>query len=272
MPGQYQTYKKSNFGGAFFFLPEEKRAALSIIYDFCRTADDIADEGFADAKERLAALRDEVKNVFNRNPKTPLGNALIPVLEKYPIPEQYFADLLDGVERDLQTPVCFDTFEDLKWYMRRVAGVVGKMCVEIFGYTNPQAKEYADTLGYAVQLTNILRDIEQDAKINRIYIPKEDLETFGLTEEDLLAPKLSAKLKEVLLFELARAQNYYKEAKALLPKEDFKNLLAARAMGNIYYALFKKLQKTPCRFDAKKIKLNKLEKFFILFKTFLERP
>lgn len=253
-------------------MPKEKRIALSIIYDFCRTADDIADEGFIDAKERLDALRAEVKNIFDNSPKTPLGSALRAVLEKYPMPERYFTDLIDGVERDLKTPVRFDTFEDLKWYMYRVAGVVGKMCVEIFGYTNEQTKEYAEILGYAVQLTNIIRDIEQDAKIDRVYLPKEDLDGFALTEEDILSAKRQTKLKDLLLFELERAQNYYEKADFILPAEDFKAMLAARAMGNIYCALLKKLQKNPCRFNSKKIKLNKLEKFFILLKTFMEKP
>jgi phytoene synthase len=108
--------------------------------------------------------------------------------------------------------------------------------------------------------------------MNRIYIPKEDIKSFALAEEDILSHKSSAKLKEILFFELERAQNYYEKAKFLMSKEDFKNMLPARAMGNIYYALLKKLQEKPCRFNGKKIKLNKLEKFFILLKTFMERP
>lgn len=267
-----KSYKKSNFGGAFFFLPEEKKEALSIIYTFCRLADDIVDEGYSDAKERLADLRKEIKLVFEGAPSTELGKDLKKVIKAFPIPEQYFTDLIDGVERDLDNPVRFDTLGDLKWYMYRVASIVGLMCIEIFGYKNPNSKEYAEAMGYAVQLTNIVRDICPDSKINRLYIPKEDLESFGVSEQDLFSCKDTRKVNALLFFEMERAQDYYNKARSLLPKEDFKSLLAARAMGNIYEAILKKLQKTPCRLGGKKIKLSKLEKVKILIKTWRENP
>jgi phytoene synthase len=267
------SYKKSNFGGAFFFLSKEKRKALGIIYDFCRAADDIADDGLCDAKERLKGLRAETALVFEHKPLTPLGAALSDVADNYPISKDTLIDLIDGVERDLQTPVRFETIDDLKWYTRRVAGAVGLMCIEIFGYSNPAAKNYAVALGHAVQLTNIARDICEDAKINRIYIPKEDLERFSLTEEDILNPAADrAKLQSLLLYQLERAADYFQKAAALLPKEDFAALLPARAMGNIYLALLKKLRKNPCPFGGKKIKLSKLEKVLILFQTWRENP
>ena len=256
---QHTSYKKSNFGGAFFFLPREKRDALGTIYAFCRLADDIVDEGFPDARERLAALRASIKS----------DNELKKVIEKYNIPQHYFTDLIDGMARDLQTPVRFGTFEDLKWYLHRAASVVGLMCIEVFGYKNPAARDYAINLGYAVQLTNIARDWREDALINRIYFPKEDIQKFGVWTEDILSGRCP---KELLLHMLEKAQYYYDTAAKLLPKEDFKTLLPARAMGNIYYEIFKKLQKTPCGQAGKKIKLNKAQKLIVLYKTWRETP
>jgi len=251
-------------------LPEEKKEALGIVYSFCRLADDIVDEGYSDAPQQLAILREAVDAAFENRASTELGRALQGVIQKYPIPKQYFLDVIDGVSRDLNTPVRFETYGDLKWYMYRVASAVGLMCIEIFGYTNPACKQYAEIMGYAVQMTNILRDIKEDAAINRIYLPKEDLDKFGLSEQDILKPAENTRLNDLLVFEAKRAQNYYDEARRLLPKEDFNSLMAARAMGNIYEAVLHKILKMPCRAAVKKIKLSKWEKFFILIKTWRE--
>lgn len=232
------SYKKSNFGGAFFFLSKEQRGKLAAIYAFCREADDTVDENYPDAPARLAALR-----------------AKVPALAaQLNIPAQYFMDLLDGMESDLRPQVTFADRPALEWYMYRAAAVVGLMCIEVFGYTNPRAKDYAVQLGYAVQQTNILRDVEDDAKINRFYIPQSEQ-----------GPNARA-------LQIAAAQKYYAAAAALLPKEDFKTLLPARAMGNIYRAILQKTQKASCPQGGKKLKLSKLQKIFILLKTFLERP
>ena len=264
----YTSYKKSNFGGAFFFLDTRQKETLSAVYAFCRAADDIADEGYAGAPERLDALRAELTA-----PKTPLGMALAQVMADYPgIKKQYFDDLLDAMTQDLKTPLRLENTNDLMLYMYRVAGVVGLMCIEIFGYKNQKTKDFALTLGYAVQLTNILRDIEEDAKINRVYIPKEDLRLFGLTADNMISPGNHDKLKNLMLFEAARAEVFYNLAAKQLPPEDFKAMLPARAMGNIYRALLDAIQKNPCRQGAKKIKLNKLQKIYILYKTWRENP
>jgi phytoene synthase len=267
-----QSYKKSNFGSAFFFLSEAQKTALSAVYAFCRYADDIVDEDYPDAKARLAALRNEVELIFKGAPATDLGKVLSAALSGFKIPKKHFLDLIDGVERDLKTPVRFQTYADLKWYMHRVAAVVGLMCIEIFGYKNQKTHDFAVNLGYAVQLTNIARDIAQDAKINRVYIPAEDLEKFGVSEQDILSLKNTQKTDALVLFELQRAEEYYRKARRLLPAEDFKNMLAARAMGNIYYEILKKLQRSTCRICENKLKLSKLEKLFILFKTWREKP
>ncbi|MDR0734300.1 MAG: squalene/phytoene synthase family protein [Elusimicrobiota bacterium] len=268
---QLISYKKSNFGGAFFFLDKEKKDALDAVYAFCRAADDIVDDGLPNAAARLAALRADIENIFaGRADSAP---QLAAAVKKYKLPKVYFTDLLDGMARDLQTRVRFKTYEDLQWYMYRAAGVVGLICIEIFGYKNPQARAYAAALGEAVQVTNILRDVEEDAAINRIYIPLEDMQKFNLTEADLLQPAAAApRLNQLMVFEFERARGLYARAAAFLPKEDFTGLLPARAMGNIYRAILEKLQKNPCRFNGKKVKLNKLEKLYILYKTWRAKP
>jgi phytoene synthase len=268
---QLISYKKSNFGGAFFFLDKEQKYALGAVYSFCRAADDIADDGLPNAAARLAALRADIENIFDgREANTP---QLAAAIRQYKLPKNHFTDLLDGMARDLQAPVRFKTYEDLQWYMYRAAGVVGLLCVEIFGYQNPQTRAYAAALGEAVQFTNILRDIKEDSAINRLYIPLEDLKKFNLTEADLLQPaKTAQRLNPLIAFEFERARGLYARAEALLPKEDFEPLLAARAMGNIYRAVLGKLQKNPCRFNGKKVKLNKLEKLYILYKTWRAKP
>ena len=265
------AYKKSNFGGAFFFLPKEKKQALSVIYAFCRLADDIVDEGFSDTEQKLADLRKELDNVYADCPQTELGQELSKAVKRFNIPKQYLSDLLDGCERDLKTPVRYESFGDLQWYMYRVASSVGLMCIKIFGYKNERTEKYAVALGYAVQLTNIIRDVGEDAKINRIYIPKLDMESFGVKEEDILRLKDNRRTKALLFFETQKAQELFIQAEKLLPKEDFKAMLPARAMGNTYKAILAKLIARPCRLGDKKIKLSKIEKIKILFNTWRNR-
>lgn len=259
------SYKKSNFGAGFFFLSKEQKEALSIVYAFCRYADDIVDEHFENASTLLAELRAELTK-----PTKDFSEKLEKVMAIYQIPQEYFFDLIDGVEYDLKDPVSFNTFKDLEWYIYRVAGVVGLMCIHIFGFKNPQTKKYALTLAKAVQMTNILRDIAEDAKLNRLYLPLEDLEKFKVPADDIFDIKNTPAVKKLLAFERQRTLNFYKQAEALLPAEDFKAMLGARIMGNIYKAIFDKT--APCKIFEKKLKLSKLQKIFIIFKTWRATP
>lgn len=261
------SYKKSNFGVAFFFLSKEQKEALGIVYAFCRLADDIVDDTPQTAPEQLANLREEIELIFKGKPKTELGRDLRKVLHRFPIPKEYFLSLIEGVERDLKIPVRIKNQEELNWYMYRVASIVGLMCIEIFGYKNPLSKEYAVTLGYAVQLTNILRDIYEDAKINRIYLPLEDLQSFKITEEDFLSLKQTENMKKLFAYEIDKARKLYDKARQILPEEDFQTLLTARAMVAIYEEILLKLKQNACLPQENKIKLSKLKKLFVLFKT-----
>lgn len=264
-------YKKSNFGAAFFFLSKQQKEALGIVYAFCRLADDIVDDTPQTAPQQLKELRTEIELVFQNKAQTELGKDLQKVLAIYPIPKEYFLGLLEGVESDLKTPVRYKTQEDLNWYMYRVASIVGLMCIEIFGYKNPRSKEYAVKLGYAVQLTNILRDICEDSKIGRLYLPLEDLQKFGVEEADILGLKHIEKIQKLLAFEADKAQKLYDEARNLLPKEDFKTLLTARAMGAIYEEILLRFKQKSCAVQEKKIKLSKVAKLLVLFKTWSEK-
>ncbi|MBQ4493652.1 MAG: squalene/phytoene synthase family protein [Elusimicrobiaceae bacterium] len=254
------SYKKSNFGSAFFFLSKKQKEALGLVYAFCRYADDIVDDNFENAPKLLAELKQDLIT-----PQKKFFKNLEKVIEDYSIPKQYFFDLIDGVEYDLKKPVRFETFENLEWYIYRVAGVVGLMCIHIFGFKNQQTKQYAITLAKAVQMTNILRDIAEDSKIDRVYLPLEDLKNFKVSQEDILKTKDTPEITKLLAFERQRTEAFYKQAELLLPKEDFKNMFAARIMGNIYKAIFDKTH--PCKIFKHKLKLNKIQKIFIVLKT-----
>ncbi len=267
-----KLYKKSNFGGAFLFVNKERAHALSVLYNFCRLADDIVDEDPQNAPARLAGLRTELDNIFNDKPQTELGSQIHKILKTFPIPHLYFSQLIDGVEKDLKTPVRYATFGDLKGYMYRVAGVVGLMCIEIFGYHDQETKTYAKDLGHAVQLTNIIRDVSEDAAINRIYLPKKDMEKFGVSEGDILEAKNSRRVRALLMYEIERAQTYYALAKKSLHTADFTSMLPARAMDNLYEELLKKIKTRGPQLGAPKIRLSRLEKFKILLKTWKEKP
>lgn len=266
-----KSYKKSNFGGAFFFLPKRRKEALGVIYAFCRLADDTVDENYPDARERLAALYTEIDLVFKGSPQTLLGKDLQKAVQEFNIPKKYFTDLLDGMAQDLEPKVRCQNAAEQRLYMYRVAGTVGLMCLCVFGYKNKRSEDYARTLGNAVQLTNILRDAAADAAINRIYIPLDEMQKYGVKEEDFLSLNQNPRLKALLAAQAAEAREYYKQARALLPKEDFKTLLAARAMGNIYEGILEKFIFKGCSLSGKKIKLNKLEKLLILFRTWREK-
>lgn len=262
---QNNSYKKSNFGIAFFFLSKEQKEALSIIYSFCRYADDIVDEySKEEAPQLLSNLREELNLVYEGKPLTDLGKDLLKVVKDFDIPKEYLSALLDGMESDLRTEVIYNTYKDLQTYLYQVAIVVGLMCIKICGANIARCKDYAYTLGEAVQMTNILRDISEDSKLSRLYIPLEDLKKFNVSKEDVLNLVDSKNISSLLAFEYERAKTLYQKAESLIPKEDFNKLLVARIMGAIYKGILEKMQKTSCRLAHKKIKLNKIQKLLIL--------
>lgn len=233
----------SNFYYSFFFLPGAKRRAIKDVYAFCRILDDIVDQDHSgrDPFAELAFWRDEIEACYRGQPASEFGEQLIETIEAFDLPIQPFLDLVEGMEMDLRWQ-SYQTFADLREYCYRVASSVGLICIEIFEYESPRTREYAVNLGLALQLTNVLRDLKEDVERGRIYIPLEDLERFGYSEDDLRASRYNSPFIEMMRFEHARARSYFEKAAATLPEVDRKSMVAAEIMGAIYRELLDRIQ------------------------------
>lgn len=260
------THKsKSNFALAFLALPRERRADLTTFYAFCRVVDDIADEPGPSAAEkatRLNAWRRALHAGFPGEPE--LAGEVRALMAKYAIAPGLLEELVEGCAMDL-APARYETFDDLLRYCYRVASVVGLTSIEIFGCRSPRARDYAVTLGYALQVTNILRDVAKDlANGGRIYLPREDLTRFGVSEEDLAQRHGGPGFAALMAFETERAEALYARAETELPAEDRRALAPARIMGGVYHRLLKKMRRDRFRVFERSYRLNKLEKLTIM--------
>jgi len=260
----------SSFASTFWMLPRPKRNALHAIYAFCRLADDIADDPAVagDRAKLLARWRAELDSAFRAEAEHAVGIALSDAAERFQLPERVFLDLLAGMEFDLAAePI--DSFEDLRLYCYRVASTVGLLVVRILGFENPRSLEFAETLGIAVQLTNVIRDVGHDASAGRIYLPRDELERFGVSTESLFAGEMSDALQLLLSFHAKRAAAYYDRAEQLLPDEDRRALRPATAMGRIYRALLDELieRNFPC--FEQPVRLSKPRRFAIAAKVWI---
>jgi phytoene synthase len=255
---------RSNFYYSFLFLAKEKREAMYAVYAFCRSVDDIADgqASGAEKRGRLDEWRRELDRCYEGKPGHPISVRLAQSMRCFPIPKELFEELIAGVEMDL-TQHRYPTFRDLYEYCYRVAGVVGLMCIEIFGYRNPKAKDYAVNLGVALQLTNIMRDVRVDAERGRIYLPQEELARFGYTEEELLRGAYTPTFVELMRFSAARARRYFQNARELLAAEDRRSLVAAEIMGAIYYQLLEAIEASGYRVFDRTITLPTTHKLWI---------
>jgi len=243
--------RDTNFYYSFVVLSEARRRAIVAVWDFCRIVDDTVDEkadrldvpaAKAAASAELSAWRDELAACYSGRPaRTLQGQALAPYITAFRLPRRPFDDIIDGVEIDIDRPR-FRTFEELRQYCLRVASAVGLICIEIFGYTNQQCRQYAIDLGIALQLTNILRDLGRDLAVGRLYLPLEDLDRFDVTEDDLRAGHVTGPVRALLHFEARRARDYFARAARGLPREDARRLVAARIMGAIYLDLLERIE------------------------------
>ena len=246
--------RDTNFYYSFLVLPPAKRHAIVAVWDFCRAVDDVTDET-ADgdqvrAGERLARWRRELAACFGSGqPETAQGRALAPLISRFCLPRPPFEALIEGVEMDV-VPREYATFEELYEYCIRVASAVGLICLEIFGYREPGSRKYAMELGVALQLTNILRDVPEDLKRGRVYIPQSDLRQFGCTEDDLRRESeaagggvRSAAVKALLRHQAVRARDYYRLAANTLPRGDARRLVAAQIMGAIYQGILDRIER-----------------------------
>jgi 15-cis-phytoene synthase len=249
---------RSNFYYAFLALPRRRREALYAVYAFCRTVDDIADvatSGDATAvRRRLADWRADIARCFEPDgaPRHPIAMRLAAAVRAYPIPREALEAIVDGVEMDLDHPT-YETAEDLAPYCYRVASAVGLCCIEIFGYTDPRAREYAVNLGMALQLTNILRDVGADAEVGRVYLPQQDLRKFGVRPEDLRARRYTAPFVDLMAHEAKRARGYYRAADASFPAVDARSLVPADIMGRIYRALLEEIESRRFRVFGERV-------------------
>jgi len=262
---QISKGSNSSFYYAFNLLSSEKRNAMNTVYAFCRSTDDIVDEGNDPHEikyEKLHKWRIELEKALYGTSDYALLNTLASTIRKYNIPIDPFFELLMGMEMDLQKNR-YLTFDDLQLYCYRVASTVGLMCIEIFGYKHESTKDFAVNLGIALQLTNILRDIKKDAEAGRIYLPKEDLKRFNYSESDLLNLTYNENFKMMMRYEVHRAKYYFDKATASLNLDDKSKMFAARAMQHIYKRILDKIVDADYDVYNNDVKASKLEKIWI---------
>ncbi|HDL17872.1 MAG TPA: squalene synthase HpnD [Bacteroidetes bacterium] len=260
-----------NFYFAFLFLPWLKRRAIYAVYAFCRYADDLVDDPkYKDKSLLLEKWRQDLEKCYRGE----YGNnkiliALHDTVKRFHIPKEYFIELIDGMQMDLSV-TRYETFEELYKYAYRAASVVGLICVEIFGYRNATTKEYAENLGIALQLTNIIRDVKEDAQRGRIYLPLEDLDRFQYTESELLSGKYVPSFIQLMEYQAARALYYYEKAASLIPKEDRTLLSTAEIMKNIYFHLLLEIKLQGYDVFKRRISASRVRKLYIASITWLK--
>ena len=273
-PDEYCQQKTAQSGSSFYysflFLPPERRRAITALYAFCREVDDTVDETSDQsvARIKLAWWRNEVTQMFTGTPTHPVMLALQPHLAVYDLKQEHLLAIIDGMEMDLDQSRYLD-YPNLKKYCWHVAGVVGILSASIFGVTNPQTLRYAEALGLAFQLTNIIRDVGEDARKGRIYLPIDELQQFNVTAADLLNARHSEKFEALMKFQADRAQQLYDEAFALLPKEDRRAQRPGLMMAAIYRTLLDEIERDGFHVLTQKISLTPLRKLWLAWKTYV---
>ena len=263
----------SNLALAFILLPREKRDAMSALYAFCRAVDDVADEDSVPTekrREQLAAWRADIRRACeNQKPEFILNQEFAPVIRRFNLPFALFDELIQGCEMDLET-LRYENYDRLELYCHRVASVVGLLSLDIFGYQNPACHDYAVHLGKALQLTNILRDVKNDAARGRIYLPQTELKKFNVTEADILASQYSENYFALARSVAERAKHFYSLAQKTLPPEDRKAMVAAELMGSVYWRLLQKLERGKFNvFGPSPLKLSKPHKLALIVGSWL---
>lgn len=259
-----------NFYYSFVLLPPERRRAMCAIYAFMRYCDDLSDdESRADRAEAIAQWRHDLESAlegrFSANPVWP---AFHDTVGRFRIPHRYFFEMIEGVSSDLE-PRRIGTFDELYRYCYLVASVVGLTIVHIFGYESEQALALAEKCGIAFQLTNILRDVKEDAALGRVYLPSEDLRRFGVGEPDLMGAQPSAAFREMMRFEAARAEGYYRESMPLVGMIDRESRASLWAMIEIYRRLLKLIERAGYDVLSRRVRVPSWEKAWIVVRGFV---
>ena len=273
-PDEYCQQKAAASGSSFYysflFLPPERRRAITALYAFCREVDDVVDEctdtQLAGAK--LDWWRSEIAGLRAGKPQHPVMRALLPHTEPYQITAERLNEIVDGMAMDL-TQTRYLDFAGLERYCYLVAGVVGLLAAGIFGYRNARTLEYARALGTAFQLTNIIRDVGEDARKNRIYLPIDDLQKFGVTAADILHARPSEHFTELMQFQARRAETYYARAFEALPAEDRRAQRPGLIMAGIYRQLLVEIERDGFKVLTQRTSLTPLRKFWIAWKTWV---
>lgn len=263
----------SSFLAGFRFLPAEQKDAMTVLYAYCRELDDVVDDcsDVHVARQTLAWWRQDLDKVFASDalPEHPAHQALKARVARFALPKDELEDIINGMEMDLHH-VRYQSFEDLQYYCYRVAGVVGRLIVRILGFTDNQTLVYAEKMGLALQLTNIIRDVGEDARNGRIYLPLDELAKFNVNEETIFNYSITNDWQKFMDFQVERARATYREAVALLPEADKKRQKVGLVMGGIYYALLNEIARDGAGNVLKyKLRLPNPRKFRIALKIWL---
>lgn len=273
-PDQYCQEKCAASGSSFYysflFLPPERRRAIMALYAFCREVDDVVDEchDLSIASTKLAWWRQEIDRVATSQPQHPVGQALQAASRQFNLPAEQLLEIVDGMEMDLQQSRYLD-FKGLSLYCYRVASVVGLLAADIFGYQDRRTQKYAHDLGMAFQLTNIIRDIGEDARRGRIYIPMDELKQFNVPAADILNGQYSDNFTTLMRFQYDRAQQYYTQALAELPAVDRKNQRPGLIMAAVYRTLLDEIRDENFQVLHQRIALTPVRKLWLATKTWV---
>jgi 15-cis-phytoene synthase len=248
-------------------LTRDRRRAMCAVYAFSRGADDIADEpGIDDRAGRFADFRRRLEAAFAGTPEGEVFVALADAAQRFKLPQRHLAEIIDGAEQDLSV-TRYATFADLRAYCYKVASAVGLVCVEIFGYSDPAARTHAETLGIGMQLTNILRDVAEDARRGRIYLPAEELARFGVREEDVLALRLTPAFVELMKFQVARARETFANSEKLFPLLERKARFCPLAIRGLYAGILDRIEKRGHDVFAGRVSLSAPAKIFCVMRA-----
>ncbi len=274
-PDQYCEDKAASSGSSFYysfrFLSRDKRRAITALYAFCREVDDVVDET-SDANVARTTLgwwRNEVAAIYSGQPQHPVALALVPIVKQFNLAQELLLEIIDGMEMDLDQPRYAD-FKSLQLYCYRVASVVGLLSAEIFGYTNRDTLKYAHDLGIAFQLTNIIRDVGEDARRNRIYLPLDELQQFGVTADDIFHSRETENFNKLMAFQIERAQRFYQQAMEHLPTVDRKSQVTGLIMAAIYRAVLDEVIASGCHVLKERVSLTTRYKLWLAIKTWFK--
>ena len=274
-PDEYCQKRAADSGSSFYysflFLPAHRRRAITALYAFCREVDDVVDECPDPqlAATKLAWWRQELAKLYAGQPEHPVTQALLPVLGEFNLPQEQLLEIIDGMAMDLQQTRYLD-FKALSLYCYRVASVVGLLAAEIFGSQDRQTQKYAHDLGMAFQLTNIIRDVGEDARRGRVYLPIDELQRFDVPVADILNARQTDNFRRLMEFQIERAEQYYAHAMAALPAIDRKAQRPGLVMAAIYRTLLEEIKRDGCQVLAQRTSLTPIRKLWIAWRTWIK--